>query len=89
MKTVKKKTKQKGKTWGSFDRAKGRKIALAALKELRGVQRKMASDPSVSELTVNQFTYTLQMLDECLEITFPDPASISNAKITGLFEGEE
>jgi hypothetical protein len=83
------KTKDPKKTWGSFDREKGRKTALQALKALQRVRKQMASDASVSELSVNQMAYGLKSLEELIGSALPAPESVSLAKITGLFEGEE
>ena len=82
---MKKKTTMK--TWGSFDRKKGRKTALEALGKLRGLRKQMASDVSVSEIIVNHFTYALDSLEKSLGHIFP--AHESAATLTGLFEEDD
>jgi hypothetical protein len=87
MKRVAKKVKQK--SWGSFDREKGRKAALKALGSLRRIKGQMAADRKVSELSVYQLTYHLNALEETISQVLPAPDSISQAKLTGLWEEDD
>lgn len=79
---------KKMKPWGTFDREKGRKTALQAVKALRRVRKQMASDASVSELSVNQLRYSVDSLAELISHVLPPPGSLSDASISGLFEAE-
>jgi hypothetical protein len=77
------------KTWGSFDREKGRKKALQALRSLRRVRRQMASDASVSELSANQLEYGLDSLEGLIGHVLPAPEAISQANLNDQFEERE
>jgi hypothetical protein len=77
------------KTWGSFDREKGRKKALQALRSLRRLRRQMASDASVSELSVNQLEYGLDSLEGLIGHVLPAPEAISQANLNDQFEERE
>jgi hypothetical protein len=77
------------KTWGSFDREKGRKTALQALKSLRRLPRQMASDASVSELSLNQLQYGLDSLEELIGHVLPAPEAMSQATLDDQFEERE
>ena len=59
----------------SFDRVKGRLRALSALSALRRVRSEMASDPRVSTLLVEQFTYQLKSLEETIGQVLPERIS--------------
>lgn len=79
--------KKKAKTWGSFDREKGRKTALKALGSLRRIKAQMAADPKVCEVSISQMAYMLGTLEDCINSVLPEHTP--EAPLRGLFEEEE
>jgi hypothetical protein len=79
---------KKLKISGSFDRPKGRATALKVVKQLRGILKQMAADPTVCEFSVNQLRYATNSLEELISHVLPSPESISNATLDALFEEE-
>lgn len=78
---------KKAKTWGSFDREKGRKTAMKALGSLRRLKGQMAVDPKVCEVSISQMVYALGTLEDCINSVLSEHQT--QALLTGLFEEEE